>query len=89
MAKHTQIIRRPTADELFECVWLFCESGAKRVKMLSNTEAELKKSVAYKTAWIQFVAFACKAKTFRIPFFLFFFSSVFLDGLPKNFMYHL
>ena len=33
MAKHTQTIRRQIADELFECVWPFCEIGAKRVKI--------------------------------------------------------
>ena len=25
MAKHTQAIRRQITDELFECVWPFCE----------------------------------------------------------------
>ena len=28
MVKHTQTIRRQIADELFECVWQFCEIGA-------------------------------------------------------------
>ena len=28
MAKHTQIIRRQIADELFDCVRTFCEIGA-------------------------------------------------------------
>ena len=28
MVKHTQTIRRETADELFECVWPFCGIGA-------------------------------------------------------------
>ena len=32
MAKHTQTIRRQIADELFGCVWRFCEIGAWRVK---------------------------------------------------------
>ena len=32
MVKHTQTIRRQIAEELFECVWSFCEIGAKRVK---------------------------------------------------------
>ena len=27
MVKHTQTIRRQSADELFECVWPFCEIG--------------------------------------------------------------
>ena len=31
MVKHTQTIRREIADELFECVWPFCESGVKKV----------------------------------------------------------
>ena len=31
MVKYTQTIRRQIADELFECVWPFCEIGAKRV----------------------------------------------------------
>ena len=28
MGKHTQTIRQQIADELFECVWPFCEIGA-------------------------------------------------------------
>ena len=32
MVKLTQTIRREIANELFECVWSFCEIGAKRVK---------------------------------------------------------
>ena len=28
MVKHTQTIRRQFSDELFECVWPFCEIGA-------------------------------------------------------------
>ena len=32
MAKRTKTIRRQIANELFECVWLFCEIGAKRAK---------------------------------------------------------
>ena len=28
MVKHTQTIRRQFTDELFECVWPFCETGA-------------------------------------------------------------
>ena len=28
MVKHTQTIRRQFAEELFECVWPFCEIGA-------------------------------------------------------------
>ena len=27
MAKHTQTISRQIAEELFECVWPFCEVG--------------------------------------------------------------
>ena len=27
------------ADELFECVWLFCEIGAKKVKMIETNDA--------------------------------------------------
>ena len=34
MVKHTQTIRLQIADELFKCVWTFCEIGAKRVKLL-------------------------------------------------------
>ena len=33
MVKHTQIIRRQIADELFECVWPFCGIGALKVKL--------------------------------------------------------
>ena len=35
--KHTQIIRRQIADKLFECVWPFCEIGAKRVTISNQT----------------------------------------------------
>ena len=28
MVKNTQAIRRQIADELFECVWPLCETGA-------------------------------------------------------------
>ena len=31
MVKHTQAICRQIADELFECVWLFCRVDAERV----------------------------------------------------------
>ena len=37
MVKHTQTIRRKITDELFECVWPFCEIGAKRVKIYPFT----------------------------------------------------
>ena len=33
MAKHNQTIRRQIGDELFECVWPFCNISAYRVKM--------------------------------------------------------
>ena len=33
VAKHTPTIRRQFADELLECVWLFCGIGAQRVKV--------------------------------------------------------
>ena len=36
MVEHTQTIRRQIADELFECVWPFCEIGAKRIKTPIN-----------------------------------------------------
>ena len=32
MVKQTQTIRRQITEELFECVWPFCEIGDKRVK---------------------------------------------------------
>ena len=32
MVKHAQTIRRQFDDELFECVWPFCEIDAYRVK---------------------------------------------------------
>ena len=32
MVKHTQTINRQIANELFECVWSFCEIVSKRVK---------------------------------------------------------
>ena len=34
MVKHTQI-RRQISDELFECVWPFCEIGAEKVKTIT------------------------------------------------------
>ena len=37
MVKHTQTIRRQIADELFECVWPFCEVGASVNTMKSVT----------------------------------------------------
>ena len=36
MAKHTQTIRQQIAEELFECVWPFCEIGAERVNLQSD-----------------------------------------------------
>ena len=36
MVKHTQKVRRQIADELFECVWPFCEIGAEKVKSSYN-----------------------------------------------------
>ena len=45
MAKHTQTIRQQIAEELFECVWPFCEIGAERVNSgsvtLSFTQSKL------------------------------------------------
>ena len=45
MAKHTQTIRQQIAEELFECVWQFCEIGAERVNSgsvtLSFTQSKL------------------------------------------------
>ena len=40
MVKHTQTIRRQFGDELFECVWLFCEIGTQRVNG-QNTKANV------------------------------------------------
>ena len=31
MVKHTQTICREIADELFKCVWPFCETGAYKI----------------------------------------------------------
>ena len=36
MVKDTQIIRRQIAYKLFECVWSFCEIGAKKVKKIKG-----------------------------------------------------
>ena len=41
MVKHTQTIRRQIADKLFECVWPFCEIGAKRVKFARERKNSL------------------------------------------------
>ena len=35
MVKHTQTIRRQTAEELFECVWPFCGVDAKDILCIS------------------------------------------------------
>ena len=40
MVKHTQKIRRQTAEELLECVWPFCGVGAQRFKNANNTFTE-------------------------------------------------
>ena len=39
MVQHTQAISRLFVDELFECVWLFCGIGTKRVKILITAES--------------------------------------------------
>ena len=48
MIKHTQTIRRQIADELCECIWPFCEIGAKKDKdkslFLLPTEENLRKA---------------------------------------------
>ena len=36
MVKYTQTIRRQIPNELFECVWPFCEIGAKRVNWINT-----------------------------------------------------
>ena len=43
MVKHTLTICRQIVDELFECVWPFCETDAKKVKdykALSSEDSE-------------------------------------------------
>ena len=45
MAKYIQTIRRQIADELFECVWPFCEIGAQKVKYLTSFETTLRMCV--------------------------------------------
>ena len=40
MVKHTQKIRRQTAEELLECVWPFCGVGAQRFKNANNKFTE-------------------------------------------------
>ena len=40
MVKHTQKIRRQTAEELLECVWPFCGVGAQRFENANNTFTE-------------------------------------------------
>ena len=41
MVKHTQTICRQIANELFECVWLFCEIDAWSVKFLGVSGIQL------------------------------------------------
>ena len=36
MAKHIQTIRRQIANELFECVWPFCEIGSMQEMLRLN-----------------------------------------------------
>ena len=38
MVKHTQTIRRQFAEELFECVWPFCNIGTEKVKINNVTK---------------------------------------------------
>ena len=40
MVKHTPIIRRQIADELFEYVWPFCQIGTYRIKKLQDVMYE-------------------------------------------------
>ena len=47
MVKHTQAIRRQIVDELFECVWRFCEIGAKRVKKRRVNIAKILRATFY------------------------------------------
>ena len=44
MAKHTQAIRRKFANELFECVWPFCGTGAYRVNVNRKNLGSSKKN---------------------------------------------
>ena len=37
MVKYTQTICQQIADELFECVWPFCEIGTKRGKKIRSS----------------------------------------------------
>ena len=54
MVKHTQTIHWQFADELFECVWPFCEIGAQRVK---------ERQKPWKTCkWVIFKNIAAKTK---------------------------
>ena len=48
MVKHTQIIRRQIADELFECVWPFCVIGAKKVKTFRKFYPKIFKKIVEK-----------------------------------------
>ena len=41
MVKYTQTIRRITANELFECVWPFCVTGADKVNNQKRIELRL------------------------------------------------
>ena len=41
MVKQTQTICRQIADELFECVWPFCEIGAKMVEGSKFEQTEI------------------------------------------------
>ena len=50
MVKHTQIIRRQIADELFECVCPFCEIGAWRVNMLLPYLDNLSKEATFESS---------------------------------------
>ena len=48
MAKYIQTIRRQIADELFECVWPFCEIGTQKVKYFTSFETTLRMCVKWK-----------------------------------------
>ena len=40
MVEHTQTIRRQIADELSECVWPFCEIGAKKINPVTQNASK-------------------------------------------------
>ena len=83
MVKHTQVIPRQIADELCECVWPFCEIGAKRI-IKGNQTMKFNQLVEYNKTNISFKNHAENEAGRLVPeLFLFFFKKNFVWSKSK------